>query len=112
MRLTLGFPKNSSINYLRVNAGYDISGNDDIDITASRSIFSVVRFLDIASGLQLTNIGNDKIQWESTKKFNVGFEANMLHNRLSVAFDYFINKTDNLLTVQRFMKVFSEVANE
>ncbi|NPD92002.1 SusC/RagA family TonB-linked outer membrane protein [Xylanibacter muris] len=96
------FPKNSGINYLRINAGYDISGNDDIDITAARSIFSVVKFLDIANGLQLTNIGNDKIQWENTKKFNVGFEANMLHNRLSVAFDYFINKTDNLLTIQRF----------
>ncbi len=96
------FPKNKGIDYLRVNAGYDISGNDDINNYASRTIYSMVKYNYMFNGLQLTNIGNDKIQWERTQKFNVGLQANFLHNRLGVSFDYFIHKTDNLLTLKSF----------
>ena len=96
------FPKTKGIDYLRLNVGYDISGNDDINNYASRSFYSMVKYNQRLNGLQFSNIGNDKIQWETTKKFNVGFESNFLHNRLSVAFDYFIHKTDNLLTLRSF----------
>ena len=56
------FPKNAGINYLRVNAGYDMSGNDDISNYAARTSLSAVRFNYNAIGLQLTNIGNDEIK--------------------------------------------------
>ncbi len=96
------FPKNIGIDYLRLNAGFDVSGNDDINNTAARTIYTVVKYLNTSNGLQLTNIGNDKIQWETTKKFNIGFEGNFLHNRLGVSFDYYIHKTSNLLTLQHY----------
>jgi len=96
------FPKRMGINFLRLNAGFDISGNDDISNYAARTSFSQVKFNNTLGGLQLTNIGNDKIQWESTRKINIGMEANMLHNRLAVSFDYFIHNTDNLLTLKSF----------
>ena len=96
------FPKNAGIDYLRLNAGFDISGNDGISNYAARTSYTTVRFQPIAIGTQLTNVGNDKIQWENTKKFNVGLQAYMLHNRLGVKFDYFIHQTDNLLTQKAF----------
>lgn len=96
------FPKNVGINYLRLHAGYDISGNDDINNIAARTLYTMVKYNNLANGLQLTNIGNDKIQWESTHKFNVGFEAHLLHNRISLGFDYFNHVTKNLLTLQSF----------
>lgn len=96
------FPKNIGIDYLRFNAGFDVSGNDDINYTAARTIYTVVKYNNTTNGLQLTNIGNDKIQWETTKKFNVGFESNFLHNRLGLSFDYYIHKTSNLLTLQQY----------
>ncbi len=96
------FPKNAGIDYLRVNVGYDISGNDDISNDAARTIYSAIKFNNYAVGLLLSNIGNDKIKWETTHKFNVGFEANFLHNRLGIAFDYFYSKTTDLLTKKTF----------
>ena len=96
------FPKTRGINYLRLNAGYDISGNDGISNYAARTSYTVVRYNNSAIGTQLTNIGNDKIQWESTKKFNVGFQSYLLNNRVGVKFDYFIHNTDNLLTLKAF----------
>ena len=96
------FPRTRGINFLRINAGYDISGNDNISNYAARSSFSQVKYNPHANGSPLTNIGNDKIQWETTRKLNLGFESMLLDNRLSLSFDYFLHKTDNLLMLKNF----------
>lgn len=94
------FAKVKGINYLRLNVGYDISGNDDIDYYAARSYFRAEKFLNYISGLSFDNIGNTNIQWETTKRFSAGFESNVLNNRLNIRFNYFNSKVDNLLTYQ------------
>ena len=96
------FPKKAAVNYLRLQAGFDISGNDGISNYAARTSYSTVRYNLGAIGTQLTNVGNDNIQWESTKKMNVGLQGYLLNNRLGVRFDYFIHNTDNLLTLKSF----------
>lgn len=105
------FPKNAGIDYLRVNAGYDMSGNDDISNYAARTSLSAVRFNYNAIGLQLTNIGNDEIKWETNHKFNVGLQAYMLNNRLGVDFNYYVNKTKDLLTLQTFKNPIGGINN-
>ena len=105
------FPKNAGINYLRVNAGYDMSGNDDISNYAARTSLSAVRFNYNAIGLQLTNIGNDEIKWETNHKFNVGLQAYMFNNRLGVDFNYYVNKTKDLLTLQTFKNPIGGINN-
>ena len=105
------FPKHIGINYLRLNAGFDVSGNDNISNYAARTSFSTVKYENTAVGLQLTNIGNDKIQWESTKKLNLGFQSYMLNNRLGVSFDYFLHKTDNLLMLKSFSNPIGGINN-
>lgn len=96
------FPKNVGIDYLRVNVGYDMSGNDDINNYAAQTLYTAVKYNYEAVGIQLTNIGNDKIKWETTHKFNAGFQANFLHNRISLGFDYFYSKTTDLLAMKTF----------
>lgn len=105
------FPKNAGINYLRVNAGYDMSGNDDISNYAARTSLSAVRFNYNAIGLQLTYIGNDEIKWETNHKLNVGLQAYMLNNRLGVDFNYYVNKTKDLLTLQTFKNPIGGINN-
>ena len=105
------FPRNLGVNYLRVNAGYDMSGNDDISNYAARTSLSAVRFNYNAIGLQLTNIGNDEIKWETNLKFNVGLQAYMLNNRLGVDFNYYVNKTKDLLTLQTFKNPIGGINN-
>jgi len=96
------FPRTNAINYLLLRAGYDISGNDDINNYAARTSFSSMKYLEGSTAAQLNNIGNDEIQWEQTNKFNVGLQSWWLNNRLGVNFDYYFNHTTNLLTLKSF----------
>ncbi len=105
------FPKTSAVNYLRMNVGYDVSGNDHISNYAARTSYSAVKYYNTAMGLQLTNIGNDKIQWETTKKFNVGLQAYLFNNRVGLSFDYYIHKTDNLLMLKSFSNPIGGINN-
>jgi TonB-linked SusC/RagA family outer membrane protein len=88
------------VNYLRLTAGYDISGNDDINSNAARSFFRAKQYLKSISSLSFDGIGNDEIQWETTRRFNVGIETSLLNNRLHLSANYFSSTTDNLLTYQ------------
>ena len=92
--------KVSGIDYLRLTAGFDVSGNDDIDYYAARSYFRSSQFLHAVAGLTFDGIGNTEIQWETTRRFNVGLETNLLANRLGITLNYFRSTTDNLLTRQ------------
>ena len=96
------FPKNSAVNYLRLNVGYDISGNDDISNYAARTSFNTVRYNYTEIGVQLTNVGNEEIKWETTSKFNVGLQANFLRNRLSANANFFVHTTKDLLALKNF----------
>ena len=95
------FPKAKSIDYLRLTAGYDISGNDDIDVFAAKSYFAPILYLNAISGLTIGGMGNEEIKWETTRRFNAGFEAKLLGNRLSLAFNYFRSTTSDLLALQQ-----------
>lgn len=104
------FPVKKGIDYLRLNLGYDISGNDDIDFTASRSYFISKYMLGLnengssmatVTGKPLGNVGNSKLQWETTRRLTAGFEGNFLDNHLHVVFNYFNSWTDNLLTLRQ-----------
>lgn len=86
------------VNYLKLTAGYEESGNDNIDYYAARTYFENIKFLNTATGLQLANIANPKIRWETNHRFNVGLQANLFNNRLSIGGEFFYNKVTNLLT--------------
>ncbi len=105
------FPKNIGVNYLRLNAGIDISGNDDISNYAARTSYSAVRYNGNLIGAQLTNIGNDMIKWETTNKMNFGLQAYFLDNRLGINFDYFIHNTKDLLTLKAFSNPIGGINN-
>ena len=96
------FPKTAAINYLRLNAGFDVSGNDDISNYAARTSFNTVRYNYTEIGMQLTNVGNEEIKWETTSKFNIGLQANFLNNRLGFNVNYFIHNTKDLLALKSF----------
>ena len=96
------FPKTNLLNYLMLRAGWDLSGNDDINNYAARTSFSVSKYLWRTTAAQLDNIGNENISWEQTRRINLGFKANLLQNRISIDFDYYQNHTSDLLTLKHF----------
>lgn len=88
------------VNFLRLNLGYDLSGNDGISNSAARSYFAANMYLATISGLTFANIGNTEITWETTGRFNAGLQSMWLNDRLGVDFNYFSSKTRNLLSLQ------------
>jgi TonB-linked SusC/RagA family outer membrane protein len=49
------------------------------------------------TGFANSNYSNDKLKWESTLTYNLGFNLGMFDNRLQLEGDVYIRKTDNLL---------------
>ncbi len=49
-------------------------------------------------GTAMVAIGNDKLEWQETKKSNVGFDLEVFNGILTIKGDYYINTTDNLLS--------------
>ncbi len=105
------FPKSKLVNYLLVRAGWDLSGNDDINNYAARTSFTVSKYLWKATAAQLNNIGNEEISWEQTRKLNVGLKAYFLNNRLGIDFDYYQHRTTNLLTLKNFNNPVAGITN-
>lgn len=87
-----------AINYLKLTGGYDESGNDNIDYSAARTYFKSYTFLKTATALQLENIENPTIQWETTRRWNIGLNGSFFNNRVQAGADFYISNTDNLIT--------------
>ena len=90
------------IDYLRLNLGFDITGNDNIDYTASKTYFVANNMLDQkVDGKSMGNIGNTSLAWETTSRLTAGLEGNFINNRLNLRFSYFKGWTKNLLTLRQ-----------
>ena len=85
------------VNYLKVYTGYEVTGNDNIPVNATRTYFENIGYAGLAKGVVLSNIGNDKLTWEKTGTWNVGIDLKMLSNRLNISAEYYVSTTNNLL---------------
>ena len=86
------------INYLKLNASYDMTGNDGFDDAISRTYFSPVKIL-AHSGMAMANIGNNSLQWETVSKYSAGLDLAMFNNRLALSANVYKSVTDNLLSM-------------
>ena len=92
--------KSDMVNYMKLSAGYEEVGNDHIDNYATRTYFENIKFFSSATALRLANIANTSIQWETTRRFNIGLETSLFDNRLTLGANVFFSKTSNLLSLQ------------
>lgn len=93
------------IDYLKLRAGYGLTGNDGIEDYASMAYFSIIQFMGKANGLILSNLDNPKIQWETTAKASAGLDFNLLNNRVTGNFDVYSSKTSDLLMLKDLPEV-------
>lgn len=100
------FLKNAKfIDFLKFRTSYGLTGNDGIKDYASMAYFSIVQFMDRASGLVLSNLENSKIQWETTAKASAGMDFNLFNSRVTGNFDVYSSKTSNLLMLKDLPEV-------
>ena len=90
------------INMLKLRAGYDAVGNDAIDFYAARSYLQTANFFNKTLGLELGNVENDGVKWETTHRINLGADMMLFDNRLGLSFDVYKSKTTDLLVQKKY----------
>lgn len=95
-----GFWKNNAtlsnlMNDFKIKGSYAIVGNQ-LGGFPFLSTFSSAAYGNIP-GLAPSAIGNPSLQWERSKKFDIGVEMNFFKNRMTFAADWFLNDIDQLV---------------
>ncbi|NML21742.1 TonB-dependent receptor [Pseudoflavitalea sp. G-6-1-2] len=96
------FPKNKAVNFLKLRASYGEQGaNGTSNDYPYLSTASVVPYTfdgnKVSYGVALTQLGNQDLSWEGTRQLDIGVDANLLNNRLTFSYDYFLKFTDGML---------------
>jgi TonB-linked SusC/RagA family outer membrane protein len=96
-----GFLKtNSILSFGKVKASYGTTGNDQINDYAFISQFAVVspsRPYQGSNGLTSQSLPNSYLQWEETKKTQIGLDLGFLKDRILLNSTYYVNYSSNQL---------------
>lgn len=89
------------INDLKLRAGYGVTGNQDFSnyqsimmMTTAGKFYYNGKWINT---YQPASNANPDLQWEKKAEFNVGFDASLFNNRMSLTLDYYKRITSNLL---------------
>ncbi|MFO7573624.1 MAG: TonB-dependent receptor [Bacteroidales bacterium] len=98
------------INFLKLRAGWGMSGNDRIGNYNSYSTFASNKYtaayaldgsnLTAFTGFQPSALGNPDVTWETTTTMNAGVDAMLINNNMTVAFDLWQRNTSDMLFQQ------------
>ncbi|WP_324676365.1 TonB-dependent receptor [Hymenobacter sp. GOD-10R] len=88
----------SAISDMKLRASYGLVGNSNgLGSYASRDILiGGGQYADL-NGLSVTQIGNSKLKWETSKKLDIGMDLSLLKNRIGLTFDYFNTNISGLV---------------
>jgi len=90
------------LSNLKLRASWGRTGNNGIgnyiyDQTYNAGLDYVLGDGTIVGGVALTSLANPTIRWETTAQYNIGLDAALLGNRLSLEADYFNRKSYDIL---------------
>lgn len=95
------FKKSNSFNFLKFRASYGILGNDQIrnnGYVGSLSGEGTYVFNGtLVNGVAVGVLPNPKLQWEESKKFDLGIDLKLFREKIDITADYFNDIRDNLL---------------
>lgn len=81
---------------LKLRGSYGRVGNVSIGNYPYLGLYGAAKYGD-NNGIGFVQLGNDQLRWETSIKYDVGFDLRMFRNRFTLNFDYFINETDDLI---------------
>lgn len=80
----------------KLKVTYGIAGSDGITDFGYIAYSNSSNYGDNAA-TYVNNLANPYLQWEETRKFDLGLELSFFNNRLNVSADYFSHRSDNTL---------------
>jgi len=89
------------INSLKLRASYGITGNTALSPYQSLNRLNSVKYIygnhtDVI-GYVPVGISNSDLKWETTGQLDIGFDLNIINDRLRFVFDYYKKNTKDLL---------------
>lgn len=103
------FPKTEILSYLKIRGSVGKVGNDNVggdrylylpdvwEYDGSYTFGDYDSRSSVGGAIEGT-IGNPNVTWETATKSNVGFEARMFGNKLSLTYDYFYENRKDILS--------------
>jgi len=96
------FFKPTWVDFLKIRAGYGISGNQTSRYNSLSRIISRASYVfgdggSTQFGQQVQSLPNADLSWEKTAGLNAGVDFTLLAGRLSGSLDYYSNHTKDLL---------------
>jgi len=85
---------------LKLTGSFGLTGNQEIGLYQSLARLNTVRYPyggAIQVGLAPGRVPNDDLRWERTEQYNVGLEAGVLNNRISLEAAWYYKRTRDLL---------------
>ncbi|MEI7422082.1 MAG: TonB-dependent receptor [Prolixibacteraceae bacterium] len=85
-----------AVSDLKVRASYAEVGNVNIGNYPYLGLYSNAKYAD-NNGIAFSQMGNDQLKWETSKKIDIGADAAFMDNKYKFTFDYFDNNLDGLI---------------
>ncbi len=87
----------NAISELKLRLSYGYTGNDGIPSFASLGLYGGGYNYGGSSGIAPTQLPNPDLKWETTLQRGIGVDIGLFKDRINVVFDYYMNKTTDLL---------------
>ncbi|WP_142784364.1 SusC/RagA family TonB-linked outer membrane protein [Changchengzhania lutea] len=81
---------------MKLRASYGTNGNLPSQLYAHLPFFSGGNGYGDDAGVQLSQVANENLSWETSENFNIGFDF-QLFDKYAITLEYFNKKTDNIL---------------
>lgn len=94
---------NTLISFFKLKASYGIMGNSNIPANNFEATFTEIIPGSTGNGynglpiLYPTRLANPDLRWETSKNFDVGFELNLLNDRITTEFAYYNRMSTDVL---------------
>jgi len=86
------------LNNLRLRASYGVTGNQNFTSSTSVSTYNYMpSFNYLGQGVELTKLGNANLEWQNTYQTNIGLDAAVFNNRLTVQLNAYRKYTSPLV---------------
>lgn len=95
-----------SISELKIRAGYGITGLNGtvlgntpwlVSVNANSAYYPFGNSITSGPASSIQTLGNEDLEWETTKQFNIGLDLGLLKNKITLSLEYYQRKTDNLI---------------
>ncbi|MES2648773.1 MAG: TonB-dependent receptor [Bacteroidota bacterium] len=96
----------STISELKIRGGYGITGLNGtvlgntpwlVNVASNSAVYPFNNAIGGGPASSIPGLGNQDLEWETTKQANVGVDLGILKNKITLSAEYYQRKTDNLI---------------